>query len=793
MTKEKKTKHPLLEKIENDYNELRNWLPKHRKVLEILRKDHELLTGENPYTLHFAVDFREIHEIVFPLGSDNVIKNFKKDEWIRSKVVSQSGRLCLFYEVEKVPVLLPPYRDEFRDFIFWLKNEFTNVTQQFQVISYFKESIKAELREKGIEIKRKGEHFEVSHKNYTKIIKFIKEYFFQLNILLMGGYTKELSILKALYSDKKFETVSDRWSEYSKFIDEETRNVPPSWHEFIREFRKEDEIDVQPKDRAIKRAKDIKKNNSRDLLALHLIKTLNNKFKEEDKREIVLLVSDSKIFELLLNSTLYDNWKENSIGGIVKTATGEEIEICRTTDVFHTYLLIKEEREELESKYEKYEKEFTTSPTARVNRVTLINVEDDLSNILLIEEFDRDFSKIMDFCEKNGIDCQESGDCTYQDICTRAGEVLKRFKKDRQSLESLALAERFDIYTNIYEHYQETVNFDKGAKQILMLLQDDEKISQEIIKKLKELRGQMNEGFEELSDKKNIQEPGPDVLRIPRENSFRIKTYVEEVDKIIRKIQWSIRRRDQDKFSDYFSALKNKKKQLDETKPLKYLSSSLFAAAYEKYDLALYFLETGLKFTPETMSLRSEFKYLETIIYSNKKKYEKALRLCKDLLVIYEDDWRFPYFCGYIILTGKDDSALVSSSFKEAVEYCKKSLFMVKRTGYYEEDMEMYLLNNLIYGLSRIRTSDTIKEAEENIVKLKDISNPESDWGEHIWHTVGYVYFQKAKLLGKKDKDYPNIMSKAIDYFKTADEKAQGKNETIQKDLTEAMELIRQK
>ncbi len=789
MTKEKKIKHPLLEKIENEYNELRTWLPKHRKVLEILRKDHELLTGEKPYTLHFAVDFHEIHQVVFPLGSNKVLKDSEKDEWVHRKVISQSGRLCLFYEVEKVPVLLPPYRDEFKDFIFWLKKEFKKASQQFQVLSEFKESIKAALREKDIEIKRKGEYFEISDESYKKIIKFIKEYFFQLTILLMGGYTEELSILKTLYSDKRFETVSDRWSEYLEFIDEETDNVPDSWHEFIREFRKEDETDVQPKDKDIKRAKDMKKNNSRDLLAIHLIKALNNKFKEEDKREIVLLISDSEIFKLLLNSTPYDNEEENTVGGIFQTATGEEIEICRNTDVFHTYLVIKEEREELKTKYEKYEKEFTTSPTARVNRVTLINVEDDLGNIMLIEEFDRDFSKIIDFCDKNGIDCQESGDCAYQYICNRVGEVLKGFNKDRKSLESLALAERFDIYTNIYKHYKETVSFAKGAKQILMLLQDDDKISQEIIKKLEELREQINQGFEELSDKSNIQGPELDVLRIPRGNSFRIKTYVEEVDKIIREIQRSIRRNNQEEFSRYFSDLKNKKKQLDETRPLKYLSSSLFAAAYEKYDLALYFLETGVKFTSEAMPLHREFKYLETIIYCNKKKYEKALTLCEELLKNYQDDGRFHYFCGYIILTGKDDSELDGCSYDKSVGYCREALSIFKKKGDDDSDLNQYILNNLIYGLAKIGSPGSIEEAEQYIVELERCSNPEDEWGFHIWHTVGYVYYKKAELLKGKNKDYSKIISEAIKCFEIADEKARGEISIIKDDLEKARKL----
>lgn len=794
MAKEKDIKHSRLKQIVNDYNEIQSWLAKHKKVLEILKKDHELLTGEDPYTLHFAVDFHEIHEIVFPLGSEVMSKGFPNDDWIHRKVVSQSGRLCLFYEVEKVPVLLPPYRDEFKDFIFWLKTEFKEITQQYLTLSGLKDSIKTALQDEGIEFGRQDGQFEMSDKSYAKIISFIKKHFFQLNILLMGGYTEEFSILKTLYSDDRFETVSDRWSEYSGFIDEESGKVPDSWHEFIRKFRKEDQIDVRPKEKDIKRAKDIRKNNSRDLLALHLIKALNNKFKEEDKKEIVLLVSDSKIFERLLNSTLYDNGDEKKIGGIVKTATGEEIEICRNTDVFHTYLLIKEERDELRPDYEECKEEFTTrpTPTAWTNRVTLINVEDDLRKMKIIEAFDKEIDRIIDLCNRNGGDCQKSGDSSENDTCKtckNTHKVIKDFQRDRKSLESLALAERFDIYAKIYKHYQQTVSFDEGAKQILRLLQDDEKISQKINKKLEEIREHINLGFEELSDKSNIREPGPDVLRIPRWNSFRIKTYMEEIDEIIRKIQRSIRRHDQDKFSDYFSDLKNKKKQLNETKQLKYLSSSLFAAAYEKYDLALYFLETGLKFTPETMSLRKEYKYLETIIYSNKKKHEKALRLCEDLLVKYPDDFRFPYFCGYIILTGKDDNALDGCRFTQAVKYCRKSLDMLKRTDYDEEDLEVYLLNNLIYGLSKVGTSEAIEEAEKHIATLIERTNPDSEWGEHIWHTVGYVSFRKTELLKEENENYLDIINEAIKCFENADNKADGKNPIIKNDLEKAKDL----
>ncbi|UCH96509.1 MAG: tetratricopeptide repeat protein [Candidatus Aminicenantes bacterium] len=780
---EQDIKHKRLKQIVDDYNEIQSWLVEHRNRLELLKKDHKLLTREPPYKIHFAVDFHEIYRLVFPLGSKkeiNDIKDSNRDDWIHHKVISQTGRICLFYGIETlpVPVLLPPYRDELEDFLFWLKAEYKKAVRQYMVISELKESIKTALREGDIEFNRKDEHFELSDENYVRIIEFIKKYFFQLSVLLMGGYTEEFSILKSLFSDNRIELVSVRWSEYSEFINREIKKVPEAWHGFIREFGKR-KPDSDKRENNIERAKlsgkrkpdtdKIERANLRDLLALHLIKALNKKFKTENKKEIVLLVSDTPKFKLILNNTHDDDIKNKSIGGVAKTATGEEIKICRTTDMFHTFLLVKKEREEL--KY-KYNEKYSASPTNKINIVTLVNVEDDLRKIKLIEEFGQDLDN-----------------CTNEDICNKTEEVIKKFQEDRKSMESLELAEKFDIYTKIYKHYQKIFEFDKGVEQILNILHDDKKVSEFINQKLENIREQINQGFEKLTENSIIREPVPNVLKIPRGNSFRIRMYDKEVDNIIRNIQKSIRQNKQRSFSRHFSALKKEKKRLDKTKSLKYLSSSLIAAAYEKYDLSLYFIDTGLIFAGVKPLFHIEFKYLEAIVYCNNEKYEKSLTLCKELWKNHQNDCRFPYFFGYIILTGKDDDELEKCSYEEAVEYCKEALAIFKKTGDDDSDLKLYILNNLIYGLAKIGTLETIEEAEQYMRELEGCSNPEIDWGFHIWHTIGYVFFRKAVLLKYKNEDYSEIIFKAIENFETADKKANGEILIIKEDLKKANEM----
>jgi hypothetical protein len=787
MIKTQEIKHNRLKKIVDDYNEIQNWLVKHKRVLEILKKDHELLTGKPPYKINFAVDFHEIHQMVFPMGSERGIKEIKdseKGDWVRKKVLSQTGRICLFYGIDTVPVpvLLPPYRNELEDLLFWLKAEYKSAVRQYHLLSELKHSIQTALQEEGIEFKIRGKQFKISDENYAKIIEFIKNHFFQLNFLLMGGYTEKLSILRSLFSDMRIEMVSDRWSEYSGYINSEIKKVPDAWYGFIREFRKENQPDSQHRERDIRRA------NSRDILALHLIKALNKKLKAQNKKEIVLLVSDAEIFTSLLNSKLYDNRKDNTIGGLVETATGEKIEILRTTDVFHTYLIIKNEREELK---DHYKQEFGANPTSQINMVALINVRNDLQKIKLIERFKIEIDRIIGFCNKNGCDCQNLGSCQYEDICLTSEKVIKKFQEDRKSQESLALAEKFDIYAKIYKHYQQVVGFDEGVNQILRLLQDDEKIGDIINKKLEEIREHINKGFEKLTlSAIYTRESVPKVIKIPRGNSFRIKTYEKDIDEIIRKIQKSIRQNDQENFSLYFSDLKNKKNRLDKTKSLEYLLSSLISAAYEKYDLSLYFLERGLIFTGVKAHLYRELKYLEAIIYCNDKKYDEALTLCKELVEKFESDPRFPYFCGYIILTGRDDDELEEYSEDDAVKYCKEALAIFMKTGDDDADLDLYILNNLIYGLANIGTLDAIEEAEQDIIELKRCSKPEYDWGFHIWHTVGYVFFRKAELLKERNEDFTEIICKAIENFKTADKKANGVNPIIKRDIEKAKEML---
>ncbi len=787
MLKALEIKHNRLKKIVDDYNEIQNWLVKHRRVLEILKKDHELLTGKLPYKINFAVDFHEIHQMVFPLGGEKVIeekKESKINEWIQHKVVSQSGRICLFYGIDTVPipVLLPPYRDELMDFLFWLKREYKKAAQQYHLLSDLKKETRMALQEEGIDFKKTGKHLKISDKNYVKIIEFIKKHFFQLNFLLMGGYTEKLSILRSLFSDNKIEVVSDRWSEYSGFINSEIKKVPNKWFGFIRKYRNENQPGFKYKER------DIKKANSRDLLALHLIKALNKKLKADKKKEIVLLVSDAEIFKSLLNSKLYDDVKDNTIGGLVDTATGEKIEILRTTDVFHTYLLIKKEREGLKTIYKQKN---SASRTSQINKVILINVKNDLHKIKLIERFDKEIDSIIEFCNKNECDCQHLGGCQYEDICRTSEKVIKDFQEDRKSLESLALAEEFDVFAKIYQHYQQISVIDEGAKQILLLLQDDERIGNIINEKLEEIREHFSKGFEDLSlDATYKIESEPKVIKIPSWNSFRIKTYEKDIDETIRKIQKSIRLKKQEDFSLYFSALKNKKKQLEKTKSLEYLLSSLISAAYEKYELSLYFLERGLIFTGEKAHLYRELKYLEAIIYSNDKKYEKALRLCKELSLKYQNDPRFSYFCGYIILTGKDYNELKECSYEEAVGYCREAMSIFKKTGDDDSDLNLYILNNLIYGLGEIGTLEVIEEAEQYIIELEKCSTPKDDWGFHIWHTVGYIFFRKAELLNERSEDFTEIICKAIENLKTADKKAVGENPIIKKDLIKATEML---
>ena len=144
MIKTQNIMHKRLKKIVEDYNEIRSWLEKHRRVLEILKKDHQLLTGKLPYKIHFAFDFHEIHQMVFPLGDERGIEKIKdseKGDWVLKKVLSQSGRICLFYGIESAPapVLLPPYRDELEDFLFWLKAEYKKAERQSQILSDLKE------------------------------------------------------------------------------------------------------------------------------------------------------------------------------------------------------------------------------------------------------------------------------------------------------------------------------------------------------------------------------------------------------------------------------------------------------------------------------------------------------------------------------------------------------------------------------------------------------------------------------------------------------------------------------
>ncbi|MCX6580115.1 MAG: ADP-ribosylation factor-like protein [Candidatus Aminicenantes bacterium] len=470
MTKAQYIKHERLKQIVGDYNEIQSWLEKHRKRLKILKKDHELLNNDPPYKINYAVDFHEIYRLVYPLGNEKELKKIKKSEkgdWIHQKIVSQTGRICLFYGHVLPPILLPPYRDELQDFLFWLTTEFKKAVQQYHhLISEKKKSIQKALQEEGAD------------ESYEKFSKFIENNFFQLSILVMGGYIEGFSILKSLFSENRIELVSDRWHEYSEFIKNGIEEVPDTWFGIIEKHRKENQGDIEYNE------SDIKRENSRDLLALNLVKALNKKFKEENKKEIVLLVSDAVIFNSLLNSTIDDDIRNKTISGVIQTTTGEQITLCRTTDIFHTYLLIKKEREELKGQYKK---KFSSNPKIQSNRVILKNIEDDLRKIKLLEEFDRDINQVMEFCNKNERDCLNLENCPMKDFCLQVEKIITDFQKDRESLESLAPAEEFDIYSKIYKNYQQAFWFDEGIKQIMNLLHKDEKVCEEINEKLQKI------------------------------------------------------------------------------------------------------------------------------------------------------------------------------------------------------------------------------------------------------------------------------------------------------------------
>jgi hypothetical protein len=433
MSKEKEIKHNRLKKIVDEFRGIIGWLQEHRSVLQILEKDHQLLTKDPPYKIHFAVDFHEIHKMVFPLGSDEVIAESEQKKWVHDKVIKQTGRISLFYGVETLPkpILLPPYRDELEDFLYWLKYEYKKVEQQRRIINELKDSIKRLWQDEEIEISWDGKQFNISKENYNKIVKFIKEHFFQLSFLLTGGYTEKLDILKTLFADKRLELVSDRWQGYIGMINKESRKIPQHWREYINRYRSESQLGTKLKERDIERA------NYRDLLALHLIKILNKQLVDDRKSDIVLLVSDAEIFSSLLNNSLRDNQKEHKIAGAVQVISGEEVNILRATRVFHTYLLVKKEREELKEYYRSFPKD----ECDQINQITLENVQQDLRKIKLIEEFGRKLDDLIQFCDPRSIKCEDGEICPRSEECSKIEKMIRDFKKDREALESIALAD----------------------------------------------------------------------------------------------------------------------------------------------------------------------------------------------------------------------------------------------------------------------------------------------------------------------------------------------------------------
>lgn len=783
MLEECEIKHPRLKKIVDNFRNIEGWLHEHRIILELIKKDHQLLTRDSPYKLHFAVDFHEIYNIVFPVNFDVKIKETEQNNWVHDNVVNQSGRICLFYGIDNspVPILLPPYRDELEDFLFWLRSEYKKISHQYSILKELKTAIKNLWQDEDIKITKRENGYYISDENYKKIFDFIKTNFFQLCFLLMGGYTEIIPILKTLFDDNRLELISKRWPGYTDLINEKSKKIPDQWQQYIKRIRGESSRGSKIVDRDIERA------NFRDLRALHIIKLINNRMRNEKKSEIILLVSDAEIFSSLLNNSLYDTKDDYKIAGKFQVDTGEIINILRTTRVFHTYLLAKEEREELKKIYNQSKKGIDENK----NYVVLINVTKDLEKMSLIEAFSKEMDKLIEFCNNRKKQCDKDNNCPSKEFCKETEDVIHDFTKDKKALESLNLADKFKIYAKIYKYYNDISSIDIGTKNIFRLLQDDKKIIDIIEKKLTQLRENLNKGFEGLTLKSLYIKNLPYVPKVPKENAFRIKTYDEELDIIIKNIEISIRLNDQNKFEYHFSKLKSKNDKMQKNKSLEYLLSSLLAAAYEDYDLSLYFLERGLIFTGNKTRYYSEYLFLFTIIYCIKRSYQEALSLCKKLISEYSTDPRFPYFYAFIILTAKEENELEHDDYEDAVTQSRRTLGMMKEMQQNDEELKQAVLNNLIYGLSKIGTHDAIKDAEKKFSELKQLATPERHWGEQIWHTVGSLFLSKSLLLKKEGKNYKSSVEEAIQYYIKGNKRAHDKNKLILNDLKKAKELLK--
>lgn len=304
-------------------------LHKYLLNLELLRDDQELFN--QGWKIHFAVDSYNLYQYAFPFNNFIDSEEFS-DEQIKENSLQQAAISFIFEKRSKseIPLILPSHNEELNDIILNYQMDLLSFssTKEGKILEKIQidESDLQNIMKTMANYSVSSEMDAIEEKLHNEII-FKK--FYNLLFFLSGYANRGIEKINTLLAnpEKGITTFTQKWPQYlEEYLQFYRQDFTESkWYEILSTHRTD----------PFK-----KKANLQDAKAIETILWLNQKFKEDNKKEIILLVSDATTMFNVLNNDLTDKKSDHSTIGKIELDNHiiKSTRILRDSNIFLLFL-----------------------------------------------------------------------------------------------------------------------------------------------------------------------------------------------------------------------------------------------------------------------------------------------------------------------------------------------------------------------------------------------------------------------------------------------------------------------
>lgn len=732
-----------------------------RYEIENIKDDLELL--EEGWKIHFALDFYQIYSFLHP----------KKESYNRNELEHEVGLRAasafIFSELEemKQPFILPPYVIELRNHLIYLKEEMLKMREERQYEYLLGESDRKKL-EKAKKIYGEGG---ILHKDLmNEIVNLIDSKFPRLYRLISGEFGDEIAVTHYLLKNKRILVFTEYWDKDRDILDliqeENRKSVEGSrWYYGFR---------------ARRLGRSMITKNVRDARAIQIVMAMNEFFREENRKEVVYLVSDARTMEEVMNWDKFDelNWRieEHPLGIIENLRTYKDVRVLRSSRSFLAYLLNRGESEYKEERRRETIRKLTTRQK-ELGKLAAIRA-------MIVDEFEE--------CKEK---CDDPG---REQQCQKIQEKIKEFEEESKK-------------TNLYKLISQSKQLlEPYVNQFIKIKDQDEEITKDVISLIEFLimeKEDFEEKIREETEKLDadidqiLSTLQRDIVRALSFKSFRKMTYKL---RRLRGIPYKIKFKDEtikNSLKRFFDLMDEYSKKSQEE-----IEEEKFRDIREKWEeilkltedeslgienrLLLAIILFSYKFYHEVISIKSEveprltddpdiereFSLLECLasyrLYRRKnvdRYFEAARNTSNKCAKKYHNDPRFLNLSAILeVITDRTEKSIGKSLslLKKAKEIAETD------TEWNDNNTKSTILNNIVFiGLMKGNIDlDTIIDAEKDFKRIEGLY-PQKEWDTDMLHTEGFLSYNKALCVESVDEK-KILLEKSIVKFEKAKEMA---------------------